>query len=95
MTEVLTNFHFIRPGWLLLTPLAIGVWWLWQGQRDPLSAWREQIEPRLLEALVVGRESASNRSAHLLLVAWLLATVAIAGRRGDWSRVRLPMMRRH
>lgn len=79
MTEVFANFHFIRPGWLLLAPLAIGLWWLWQRRCDPLRGWREQIAPELLEALVVGRESGSQRLAQLVLVSWLVAIVAIAG----------------
>jgi Ca-activated chloride channel family protein len=79
MTEVIHNFHFIRPGWLLLAPLAVGLWWLWQRRSDSLRGWREQIAPELLELLVVWRESASRRPAQLLLVGWLTAIVAIAG----------------
>lgn len=79
MSRMLDNFHFIRPAWLLLTPLAIGLWWLWQRQSDPLRGWREQIAPELLEALVVGRESGKSGSAWWLLVAWLVAIIAIAG----------------
>ncbi len=76
---MLDNFHFIRPAWLLLAPLAVGLWWLWQRRSDPLRSWREQIAPELLEPLVVGRESARSGSARWLLVAWLLSIVAIAG----------------
>lgn len=79
MSTMLDNFHFIRPAWLLLTPLAIGLWWLWQRRSDPLRGWREQIAPELLEALVVGRESGKSGSAWWLLVAWLVAIIAIAG----------------
>lgn len=79
MSTMLDNFHFIRPAWLLLTPLAIGLWWLWQRRSDPLRGWREQIAPELLEALVVGRESGKSGSARWLLVAWLVAIIAIAG----------------
>lgn len=79
MSTMLDNFHFIRPVWLLLTPLAIGLWWLWQRRSDPLRGWREQIAPELLEALVVGRESGKSGSARWLLVAWLVAIIAIAG----------------
>jgi Ca-activated chloride channel family protein len=79
MSAMLHNFHFIRPGWLLLAPLAAGLWWLWQLRSDPLRGWREQIAPELLEALVVGRESGKFGSARWLLAAWLVAVVAIAG----------------
>jgi Ca-activated chloride channel family protein len=79
MTAMLDNLHFIRPAWLLLAPLALGLWWLWQRRCDPLLGWREQISPQLLDALVVGRESAKSGNARRLLVAWLLTIVAIAG----------------
>jgi len=73
------NFHFIRPWFLLLAPLAVLLWWLWQRGTDPLRGWREQIVPELLDVLVVGQESSLRRSVPWLLVAWLLAVLAIAG----------------
>ena len=79
MSAILHNVHFIRPGWLLLAPMAVGLWWVWQRRSDPLRGWREQIAPDLLEALVVGRESAKSGQARWLLVAWLAAVVAVAG----------------
>ncbi len=79
MITDLADFHFIRPWFLLLAPLAILLWWLWRGRTDPLRGWRDQIAPELLAVLVVGQESALRRSATGLLVAWLLAVLAIAG----------------
>jgi len=79
MMDVVSNFHFIRPAWWLLSLLVVGVWWLWQRRTDPLRGWRDQIEPELLNALVVGREGLNRRAARVLLVVWLLATVALAG----------------
>lgn len=79
MTQLLHNFHFIRPAFLLFAPLAVGLWWLWLRRSDPLRGWREQIAPELLEALIVGRESAKSTQAPLLLMTWLVAIVAIAG----------------
>ncbi|MFZ1834873.1 MAG: hypothetical protein WAU27_18820, partial [Pseudomonadales bacterium] len=48
------DFHFIRPLWLLLAPVAVALWWLWRREADPLRGWRRQLAPELLEALVVG-----------------------------------------
>jgi len=79
MNAVLSNFHFIRPEWLLLLPLVIGVWWLWRRSSDPLRGWREQMDPDLLDVLSVGRESVTHGPALGLLVGWLLAVVAVAG----------------
>jgi Ca-activated chloride channel family protein len=79
MREIIANFHFIRPAWLLLIPVAIGIWWLWQRSSDPLRGWREQISPELLDALVVGRQSSRPGPAIYLLAAWLLGLFAVAG----------------
>jgi Ca-activated chloride channel family protein len=79
MNAVFSNFHFIRPEWLLLMPLVIGLWWLWWRRSDPLRGWREQMDPDLLKALSVGHESVTRGPARWLLVGWLLAVVAIAG----------------
>lgn len=79
MIGALTNLHFIRPWWLALIPVVLGLWWLWQRNADPLRGWRQQIEPEFLQALVVGRHRKGMFVSYLLLAAWLLAVLAIAG----------------
>ena len=49
------DFHFLRPAWLLLAPLAVWIWWQVRKSQDPLRGWRAAIEPELLDALTVGR----------------------------------------
>lgn len=79
MTDALNNFHFLRPAWLLLAPVAILVWLFWRRRTDALRGWRRQVDPALLKALVVGGGDRTDRSAWWLLAGWLLATVAVAG----------------
>lgn len=79
MPEALSNFHFIRPAALLLAPVAMLLWWLWQRRSDPLRGWRQQIDPDLLRALTVGKGSSNRIPAFLTLAAWLLGVIAIAG----------------
>ena len=79
MRELITDFHFIRPAVLLLIPVVIAIWWLWQRRSDPLRGWRKQIDPDLLKALLVGRESSLRGRAQWVLVVWLVSVVAIAG----------------
>ncbi|PQO27313.1 transporter [Blastopirellula marina] len=84
MIESISQFHFIRPGWLLLVPLAIGLWSLWLRSSEPLRGWRSQIAPALLKALTVGGHAAHSQQARWLLAGWLLAVIAIAG--PTWRR---------
>ncbi len=79
MYNALANFHFIRPLALLLIPVVIGLWWLWQRRSDPLRCWQEQITPELLNALTVGRETMKRGPVTWILTAWLLTVMAIAG----------------
>jgi len=79
MNVALADFHFIRPGWWLRAPLALGLWWLWQRRSDPLRGWRAQMDPDLLTALADGREPGPRGPARWLLIGWLLAVVAISG----------------
>ena len=79
MPEFLSNFHFIRPAALLLVPVVVVLWWLWQRRTDPLLGWRQQIDSDLLKALTTGNDSANRIPAMVVLAAWLLAVIAIAG----------------
>ncbi|WP_149497609.1 vWA domain-containing protein [Roseiconus lacunae] len=80
MFEVLQQFHFIRPAWLCLIPVAILVWWLWQRNSDALQGWRSQIDSELLTPMIVGENDAQARwKSWALLVVWLLAITAVAG----------------
>lgn len=79
MTADWTSFHFIRPWWLLLLPLATTLWWFWQRHSDPLNGWRQQITPALLGALTTGGTQHRRLPVQLRLIVWLLAVVAIAG----------------
>ena len=79
MIDALGQFHFIRPFALLLAPLAIALWWLWQRQTDPLRGWRQQMDPDLLSALVTGRTSSHAGPKRWILASWLIAVIAIAG----------------
>lgn len=85
---LLAEFHFIRPGWLLLLPIAILLWWLTRNAEDALRGWRSMIQPELLEALTVKEQSQNAESAgtvarwvrnHVLIVAWIIGIVSVAG----------------
>ena len=74
------DFHFLRPLWLLVLLPALAVWWgLWR-QQDRAASWRQVVDPHLLEHLIIGESTRRGpRPIHLLLVIWIICTVALAG----------------
>ena len=86
-----SDFHFLRPGWLLLIPVALLVARMLLRAGDPSSGWRGVIDPHLLEALRVRSQSAARlQPAHLLGPLWLLCALALAG--PTWTRVPSPFV---
>jgi len=73
------NFHFLRPHFLYLLPLAILLWWLWQMRHHPMRAWAGIILPSLLSALTVQPGRHPRWRGIGWLSAWMLAIVALAG----------------
>ena len=88
--SALAEFHFLRPAWLALLPLALGIWWLIRRRHDALQGWRELVAPRLLPHLLVdARESGRKlQPVTLLLWFWLLGILALAG--PAWQREASP-----
>lgn len=79
MIDAVSQFHFIRPAWLLLALPAVALWWGWRRVEDPLRGWRDQMDPELLDALATNRHHASWLRPAILLTSWLLAIVIVAG----------------
>ncbi len=74
-------FHFLRPGWLLLLPLALLLPWLWTRGQRPSGDWSRVCDAHLLRWLSVGREGKSRGKAGPLAAAaaMVLAILALAG----------------
>ncbi|MCC9609048.1 VWA domain-containing protein [Blastopirellula sp. JC732] len=79
MIDALSNFHFLRPYWLLLIPAAIGLWLFWRARSESLRGWRAQIDPELLAALSHGGRRSGVTNSCLLLAGWIIAALAISG----------------
>jgi Ca-activated chloride channel family protein len=80
MNDVLTNFHFLRPYWLLaLIPAGI-IWFVLREGWGPTRRLGDIIAPHLLRHLLRGQDQRKGlRPQHILLLLWILLIVAVAG----------------
>ncbi len=92
MNEVLANFHFLRPEWLLASLPVLPLGWLLYRRLRAGKAWTSVISEQLLPHLLSGGQVASRWPLSLLLLAWLLAVLALAG--PSWERLPQPVERR-
>lgn len=93
--DALTDFHFIRPLWLLLIPaLLFASYWLSkQGQRQ--TGFEQWIDADLLRHITTG--TATTTATHLkpiyllLAGAWIIASIALAG--PTWQQLPQPLQK--
>lgn len=80
MNNLINNFHFLRPLWLLCLPISAGLWiWIRHCTR-PGHELQDQIAPHLLRHLISEPKQASRLTPlNLLLPIWILSLIAIAG----------------
>jgi Ca-activated chloride channel family protein len=79
-TLIATQFHWLRPLWLFaLIPAFILCIFLWRQKRKAYQ-WQQLIAPELLPFLLDGKTVQTKKSLLWgLLLAWIIASVAIAG----------------
>lgn len=80
MTDLLNQFHFLRPWWLVaIVPAALLIIGLWRRQYQAQS-WQQLIAPDLLPYLLDGKTTHINPRYLLgLLLGWIIACTALAG----------------
>ena len=93
MIDILANFHFIRPWWLLsLLPALLLLLLLWRNVRGG-QGWQQVIDPALLPHLLDQQTIASSRSPFpALLLTWVIAALALAG--PSWEKIPQPILQK-
>ena len=84
-----SQFHFIRP-WLLLAMPALLLIWLLAKELLKNNHWENVISKEMLAALQLDQNKAQSRWRWLLLFAWFIAVLAIAG--PTWLKTSLPTL---
>jgi len=85
MTELIANFHFLRPFWLLALLPAAALWWPILRRAGAKRQWEQWVDPELIDGLLVqGGQQQRIRPVHLLGFFWFLTALALAG--PSWQR---------
>ncbi len=89
MQEFITNFHFMRPFWLLLLLLAIFGYKVFFSSIKSSSAWEKVCDKNLLDFLLV-KGSSKQRYAiiNICFVAFFASIIALAG--PSWKKQEIP-----
>lgn len=91
MSMFISNFHFLRPWWLLALA-ALPALWLALSQRGAQAgAWRAAVDAHLLPHLLADEPvtAASRWPRRLMVLGWTLACFALAG--PAWERLPQPL----
>ena len=83
----ISQFHFIRPLWLLAIPIAIMLWLL-MSRALKTTYWEAHLNKQILEALRVNTSKQSSIGRWLLLFGWVTACLAAAG--PTWQKQPVP-----
>lgn len=88
--EALQSFHFLRPYWLLaILPALVFTIIGWHQSRRQ-TQWREIIAPELIQHLLTGELSRTQRLPLIALAAaWVLGSIAMAG--PAWEKIPQPV----
>ncbi|MGZ8249626.1 VWA domain-containing protein [Methylomagnum sp.] len=88
----MTDFHFLRPWWLLALPLLAILLWALYRQRRGGGDWREFCDAGLLPHILIDSPARPARNPlWLAALAGILAVLALAG--PAWERLPTPVFR--
>ena len=91
MQEIITNFHFLRPWWLVLMIVPAVFYWRFFNHSGGLSSWVKVCDKKLLDFLLIKGSSAQRKMAAWVAVLGMSGLiVAIAG--PTWKKTEVPSL---
>ena len=91
MQEIVTNFHFLRPWWLVLLIVPAVFYWRFFNHSGGLSSWVKVCDKKLLDFLLIKGSSAQRKMAAWVAVLGMSGLiVAIAG--PTWKKTEVPSL---
>jgi Ca-activated chloride channel homolog len=93
MSTFIDQFHFLRPGWLLLLAALPLLPWLWRRAAARANPWRRAVDPHLLPALLESAPVAVRASGALALSLAGLALAALALAGPAWRQLPQALLR--
>lgn len=93
MTDLLSNFHFLRPDWFYALIPGLLLYLLLKFRQSTSSNWESAIDASLLPHLLDNPDGKVSKSPlTLVFIAWLLAIVALSG--PAWEKTEQPVHER-
>jgi Ca-activated chloride channel homolog len=89
MSELLQQFHFLRPWWLLVLVLLPWLYWLGARRHAAVLELSRLVDAPLLPHLLRGRAGNRRLPLWLFAIGWTLCALALAG--PSWSRINQPL----
>ena len=89
MNDVLQQFHFLRPWWLLALALLPGLYWLGMRRSAAMAELSRLVDASLLPHLLRGRAGNRRLPVWLFALGWSLCALALAG--PSWNRISQPL----
>ncbi len=90
--NIIKQFHFIEPLWLLgLIPVIVIAWLIFKHSSSGQSAWNNVIDARFLPYLLVKKDAESNTLLPVILLSagWIVALLALAN--PSWKSIPQPV----
>lgn len=91
MMNVFSEFHFLRPWWLLALFVLPLFWHALRRDVGTVRAWSRVVDAALLPHLLTGAERSTRLPFVLLVGGWTVTTLAVAG--PSWERLPSPLYR--